>query len=116
MNQRYCLALDLKDDPGLIAEYEAHHRAVWPEVVASIRQSGIVSMEIYRLRTRLVMLMEVDETFSFERKAAADAANPAVQAWEALMWKYQDAVPGGPPGAKWQVLDRRSKMRSAAQG
>jgi len=106
MNRRYCLALDLKDDPGLIAEYEAHHRAVWPDVVASIRQAGILSMEIYRLRTRLVMLMEVDETFSFDRKAASDAANPAVQAWESLMWKYQKAVPGGPPGAKWQVLDR----------
>ncbi len=116
MHKRYCLALDLKDDPGLIAEYEAHHRAVWPDVVASIRQSGIVSMEIYRLRTRLVMLMEVDETFSFDRKAAADAANPAVQAWETLMWKYQEAVPGGPPGAKWQVLDRIFDLPAPAPG
>jgi L-rhamnose mutarotase len=106
MSRRYCLALDLKDDPHLIAEYEAHHRQVWPEIVASIRDSGIVSMEIYRLRPRLVMIMEVDDTFTFERKAAADAANPRVQAWEALMWKYQQAIPGGPPGAKWQLLDR----------
>jgi L-rhamnose mutarotase len=106
MNRRYCLALDLKDDSQLIAEYEAHHRQVWPEIVASIRDSGIVSMEIYRLRLRLVMLMEVDDAFTFERKAASDAANPRVQAWEALMWKYQEAIPGGPPGAKWQLLDK----------
>ena len=106
MTRRYCLALDLKNDPQLIAEYEAHHGSVWPEVLASIRQSGIVSMEIYRLGTRLVMVMEVDGTFTFERKAAADAANPAVQAWETLMWKYQEAIPGGAPGAKWQLLDR----------
>ena len=59
-----------------------------------------------RLRTRLVMVMEVDGTFTFERKAAADAANPRVQAWETLMWKYQEAIPGGAPGAKWQLLDR----------
>ncbi|HNV03708.1 MAG TPA: NAD(P)-dependent oxidoreductase [Vicinamibacterales bacterium] len=106
MHTRYCLALDLQDDPALIAEYEAHHRRVWPEVVASIRRAGVVSMAIYRRDTRLVMLMEVDETFSFERKAAFDAADPAVQAWEALMWKYQRALPGAPPGSKWQLLDK----------
>ena len=27
---RHCLALDLKDDPGLIAKYEAYHNG-WPE-------------------------------------------------------------------------------------
>jgi L-rhamnose mutarotase len=102
---RFCLALDLKDDPGLIAEYEEHHRRVWPEVLASIGQSGIRSMEIYRLRTRLVMLLETEDDFSFERKAAADMANPAVQEWEELMWRYQQAVPGGPAGAKWQLMD-----------
>ena len=49
MTRRYCLALDLKDDPQLIAENEAHHRRVWPEVLGSLEPSGIVSMEIYRL-------------------------------------------------------------------
>ena len=106
MGRRYCLALDLKDDPRLIAEYEAHHRRVWPGILASIRQSGIESMEIYRLRTRLVMIMEADDSFSFEGKAASDAADPEVQAWETLMWAYQEAVPGGTPGAKWQVMDK----------
>ncbi|MCU0374814.1 MAG: L-rhamnose mutarotase, partial [Chitinophagaceae bacterium] len=30
--KRYCLLLDLKNDPQLIAEYEARHREVWPEI------------------------------------------------------------------------------------
>ena len=106
MNRRYCLALDLKDDPGLIEEYEAWHRKVWPEILDSIAAAGILSMEIYRLQNRLFMVMEVSDRFSFEAKAAADAANDRVQAWETLMWRYQQAVPGGPPGAKWRLMER----------
>jgi fucose permease len=45
--KRYCLALDLKGDPALIAEYEAHHRKVWPEILASIKESGIEHMESF---------------------------------------------------------------------
>jgi L-rhamnose mutarotase len=106
MSRRFCLALDLKDDPHLIEEYEAHHRAVWPEILQSLAASGILSMEIYRLQNRLCMVMEVSDGFTFERKAAADASNERVQAWEALMWRYQQAVPGGPPGAKWRLMER----------
>lgn len=106
MARRYCLALDLKEDARLIDEYEAYHRKVWPEILESIASSGILSMGIYRLENRLMMVMEVDDRFSFEAKAAADAANARVQAWEALMWRYQQAVPGGPPGAKWRLMER----------
>ena len=106
MSRRYCLALDLKDDPRLIAEYEAHHRQVWPEILESLAGAGILSMEIYRLQNRLFMVMEVSDRFSFEATAAADAANDRVQAWETLMWRYQQAVPGGPPGAKWRLMER----------
>jgi L-rhamnose mutarotase len=100
---RYCLALDLKNDAGLIAEYEQWHREIWPEIRTSIRDGGITDMEIYRLEDRLFMIIETSADFSFERKGAMDAANPAVQKWEELMWKYQVAVPGGKPGEKWRV-------------
>ena len=103
-NKRYCLTLDLKDDAALIAEYEAHHRAVWPEILVSIRDSGITDMEIYRFANRLFMIMEVAPHFSFEAKAAADATNPKVQDWETLMWNYQQALPGALPGEKWKLM------------
>jgi L-rhamnose mutarotase len=103
---RYCLALDLQPDPALIAEYEEWHRAIWPEIRASILDSGITDMEIYRLEDRLFMIMETGPDFSFEKKAALDAANPAVQRWEELMWKYQITVPGGKPTEKWRLMDR----------
>jgi len=104
--KRYGLALDLKDDPALIEAYEAHHRAVWPEILTSIRGSGITGMEIYRIGNRMFMIMETEDGFSFEAKAAADAANPRVQAWEELMWTYQQALPLARPGEKWLLMDR----------
>lgn len=104
--KRYCLTLDLKDDDTLIAEYEAHHKAVWPEVRKSITSAGIINMEIYRYDSRLTMLMETTDDFSFEAKAEADVENPKVQEWETLMWKYQQALPGAPEGAKWMLMDK----------
>lgn len=103
---RYCLALDLRKDVALIAEYEAWHRDVWPEIKKSILGSGIERMEIYRLDERLFMIIEAGPVFSFEQKALMDAANPAVGRWEELMWKYQVAVPGGKPGEKWRLMER----------
>ncbi|HTN36619.1 MAG TPA: L-rhamnose mutarotase [Arachidicoccus sp.] len=102
--KQYALALDLIDDPELIREYEAHHKAIWPEIQASIKDSGIREMHIYRVGNRLFMTMTVLPQFSFENKAAADAANPKVQAWEDLMWKYQQALPGAKPGEKWLLM------------
>lgn len=104
--QRHCLALDLKDTPASIAEYEAHHRAVWPEVLASIREAGIERLEIWRIENRLFMILEADDSFSFEKKAAADAANSVVQDWETLMWRYQQALPTAKPGEKWLLMNK----------
>lgn len=106
MKKKYCLALDLVDDPALIAEYEAYHKDVWPEIKKSITDAGIVQMEIYRFANRLFMIMEVTEEFNFAEKGAADAANPKVQEWEQLMWKYQQAIPGSKPGEKWVLMDK----------
>lgn len=104
--KRYCLALDLVNDPQLIAEYEDYHRNVWPEIRKSITDSGIQNMEIYRAGNRLFMIMEVNDTFSFDTKGAMDAANPKVQEWEQLMWKYQQALPVAKPGEKWIIMDK----------
>ena len=104
--KRYCLALDLKDDSALIAEYEEYHRKVWPEILKSIKDSGIQQMEIYRINNRLFMIMETSDDFTFEQKAKMDQANEKVQEWEELMWKYQQAIPGGKPGEKWRLMER----------
>ena len=106
MARRYCLTLDLVDDANLIAEYEKYHQAIWPEIHQSITDYGIINMEIYRFDVRLFMIMDTDDTFSFEKKSAADAANPKVQEWEKLMWKYQQAVKGAQKGEKWVLMEK----------
>jgi L-rhamnose mutarotase len=110
MNRRYCLTLNLKDDLQLIAEYKRYHEKIWPEITLSIKDAGIEDMEIYLLGTRMFMVMEVNEQFSFEAKAQADRKNPKVREWEQLMWKFQEPVPGAKPGEKWLLMEKIFKL------
>jgi L-rhamnose mutarotase len=104
--KRLCFALDLKNEPELIRQYELHHENVWPEIIASIKDAGIVALEIYRTGNRMFMIMEANENFSLEAKSKSDAANPMVQKWEALMWDYQQALPAARPGEKWILMNK----------
>ncbi len=106
--KKYCLALDLVDDAKLIAEYEAWHKKenAWPAITKSITESGITNMEIYRTGNRLFMIMETDDSFSFERKAAMDNTNPRVLEWERLMWNFQQPLPWAKEGEKWILMDK----------
>lgn len=104
----YCLTLDLQDDAELIAEYRRYHEPgnIWPEVVAGIRESGILSEEIYLLGNRMVMILRTVDEFSFETKAAMDRTSPTIQGWEKLMWKFQKPVPQAKPGEKWVRMEK----------
>ena len=104
--RRYCLTLDLKDDPKLIDEYERYHEKIWPEITRSLKDAGIEDLEIYRLGTRMFMIMEVNDKFSPEAKARADAANPKVREWEELMWRFQKPLPEAKPGEKWLPMKK----------
>jgi len=106
MTRRFCLTLDLKDDPKLIAEYKRYHQQIWPEIAQSLRDSGIEQAEIYSLGTRMFMILEVNDRFSFEAKARMDAANPRVREWEQLMWNFQSPLPQAKPGEKWMLMER----------
>ena len=103
----HVLALDLKDDPGLIAQYEAHHRAVWPEVQAHLARHGVLRMQIWRLGTRMVMIMHTDDAvYDAERLREAADSDPAIQRWEQLMWTFQAPTPWTPGGEKWVPMAR----------
>jgi L-rhamnose mutarotase len=107
---RCCLTLDLKDDPKVIAEYRRYHEKVWPEVLRSLRDAGILDMEIFLFANRLFMILDTVDGFSFEAKLKADAENPKVCEWEALMAKYQQALPGSKPGEKWRMMELVFKL------
>lgn len=104
--ERYCFALDLKNEVKLINDYIEYHQNVWPEIISSLKDAGIEHLEIYVAGTRLFMIMEVSETFSFEGKEKSDAKNSKVIEWETLMWKYQQAIPAAKPGEKWVLMKK----------
>ena len=104
--KRYCFALDLKDDDDLIRDYVNHHKKVWPEVLKSIKESGVKDMQIYHFHNRLFMIMEVEDTFSFEKKNKMDLTNAMVQQWETLMGKYQQPLPLAKQGEKWVLMQK----------
>jgi L-rhamnose mutarotase len=102
---RHCLALDLRNDPELIAQYEEYHRNVWPEVLAHLRRHGVRELEIFRLGTRLCMVMETDDAvFDAERLAAAQRDDLRLADWEQLMWHFQAPTPWTLAGEKWTSM------------
>lgn len=109
--KRYSLTLDLKNDPELIRQYEEFHKAVWPEIISSIKDAGIENMQIYRFGKRLFMIMEVNDNFSFEKKQQADKNNARVQEWEELMWKYQQPLEGTAKTEKWKLMDKIFELK-----
>lgn len=111
-SKKLCYACDLIDKPELIQAYKRYHAKenAWPEITKSIRDSGIVNLEIYLLANRLFMIMEVDETFSSERKQMMDSVNPHVQEWEELMWQFQQVPPGAQEGEKWLPMEQIYKL------
>jgi L-rhamnose mutarotase len=111
---QHVLALDLQDDPALIAEYEAHHRAVWPDVQAHLQRHGVRSMTIHRLGTRMVMVMETDDAvYDAAAMARATAEDPVIARWETLMWRFQAPTPWTPAGTKWTPMTTIFDWRAA---
>lgn len=106
--KRFCFSCDLKDDSKLIEEYKEYHAEgkVWPEITKSIKDAGIIDMQIYLTGNRMFMIMEVDETFDPKAKAENDANNPKVQEWEQLMWKYQQELPWAKNEEKWIAMEQ----------
>lgn len=98
---RYCFALDLKDDPVKIAEYEKHHENVWPEVRDGFTRAGIIDVQLYRTGNRLFMILDTLDDFSFEKKKAIDDADPVIRKWEELMSSYQQPLPWAHEGERW---------------
>ncbi len=103
---RQCLALDLIDDPALIAEYERLHQQIWPQISAHLRQYGVLDMQIWRLGTRLFMVMDTAPDFNSLAFEQASASDTRVQQWEALMWRFQQRTPWTQPTEKWAPMTR----------
>jgi L-rhamnose mutarotase len=100
---RRCFALDLNDDPELIAEYETRHGpgAVWPKVIEHIKATGVESMEIWRTGDRLFMIAEVADDYPRPIETPVE-----IERWEELMWRFQRPLAHATEGEKWVSMKR----------
>ena len=106
--KRYVQTMDLKDDPELIAEYKRRHsqEEAWPEILAGIREVGILDMQIFILGTRLVMIVETPVDFDWDRAMARLATLPRQQEGEDYMAIFQQCAEGATSDEKWQMMER----------
>ena len=106
--KRYVQTMDLRDDPQLIAEYKRRHsqEKAWPEILAGIREVGILDMQIFILGTRLVMIVETPVDFEWDRAMARLATLPRQQEWEDYMAIFQQCAEGATSDEKWQMMER----------
>ena len=112
---RYCLALDLVDDPEKIAEYIEYHKPknAWPQITANMRELGIRDMEIYCLGDRLFMIMETDSEFDPNRQPSTQEGRTKSEEWETLMWQFQKPVKWAKPGEKWVKMEKMYDLKDA---
>ena len=115
--KRYCQTLDLKEDEQLIKEYCYWHSPehIWPEIPEGIRAVGILNMEIYRLGTRLFMIVETPDDFDWDASFARLATMDKQAEWEDFVAKYQKAVPGSSSSEKWQLMECMFKFPGASK-
>lgn len=95
--KRYCQALDLKNNPELIAEYRKIHsrEKAWPEIRAGIRSVGILEMEIYIVGCKLFMIVEAPLDFDWDSAMKRLAQLPRQNGktmWHVFRNVYREAV------------------------
>jgi L-rhamnose mutarotase len=103
---RHIFTVNLRDEPGIVETYIRHHREVWPEVQASLRQVGVEQMDIYLLGRRLVMIVEMRDGLDYRTAFKAHAAStPRVAEWERLMKSLQEPPAEARAGEWWAVME-----------
>ena len=111
--KQYAQTILLKDEPGVIATYEAHHAAIWPEVVAGLRNIGIEQMVIWRSGQHLFMLMHTVDHFDPGRDFARyEASDPRCGEWQRLMESLQEPVPEAQSGEWWAAMTEVFRLKS----
>ena len=106
--QRFCLTLDLRNEPGLIREYVSWHEQenIWPEIPAGIKAVGISNMEIYLMDNRLFMIIEAGQDFDFARDMERLSTLPRQKEWEEFVSRFQVSLPGEKSAEKWKLMER----------
>ncbi len=106
MKNRICLALDLKEDAKLIAEYEHYHTPehIWPEIPAGIKAGGIIDMQIYRIGNHLFMIVDLEDGVTLDQAFEAIGKMDKQPDWSAFMNGYQQKLKEAQPNEHWAKM------------
>ena len=100
--KRYGMLLRVR--PERFEEYREYHRAVWPEVLATIRACGIGNYSIFHKDGLLFAYFEYGGA-DFEADMARMAADPKTQEWWAVMMPMQEPLPTRAEGEWWANME-----------
>jgi L-rhamnose mutarotase len=102
--QRMGMVIGIK--PEKIAEYKRLHAAVWPEVLAQIKDGNIRNYSIF-LREPENLLFGYWEYHGsdFDADMAAMAKDPKTKEWWALTNPCQSPLPGRAEGEQWAMME-----------
>jgi L-rhamnose mutarotase len=96
---RYAFMLRLR--PGTEDAYESAHRAVWPEMLALLKNAGISEYSIFRRDDLLILALRADDFESTWRRIENDPVNLR---WQAAMAPYFAPIEGLRPGERFPML------------
>lgn len=97
---RYCFNLQVR--PDRLAEYVERHRAVWPEMLDALKQSGWHNYSLFlRDDGLLVGYVESDDLTSAQAAMAATEVNAR---WQAEMSEFFVGIDGRPPDESLVLL------------
>ena len=100
--RRYGMVIRVR--PEHFEAYKAYHAAVWPEVLATIRDCGMRNYSIFHRDGLLFAYFEYVGT-DFEADMAKMAGDPKTQAWWAIMNPMQAPVEGAQEGEWWSPME-----------
>jgi L-rhamnose mutarotase len=92
--------------PEKLEEYRKYHRAVWPEILAAIREAGIHNYSIFHLRGQLFAYFEyAGPEGEYEARMRKLAQAPRMREWWDITDPMQRPVEGRDPGDWWASME-----------
>jgi L-rhamnose mutarotase len=106
----YVFTCNLKNNPDSIARYKYYHskEGVWPEVIKTYEASGATSVKIYLKETRLVMIVSLPESLSWEEfsERYEEAYPEKMKEWGERMAPFQTPPPFAKEGETWVQMEQ----------
>lgn len=98
--QRVCFLLKVRQDK--LAQYQARHADVWPEMLAALSSAGWHNYSLFLREDGL--LIGYLETADFTKAQQAMAATDVNARWQADMAGYFEALDGSTPDEAMRTL------------